>query len=260
MDDQAAGMGHNRPPEPTPYDEAIYSTLELRLTELADAGGAWLDKGPLETEEQAGRLVDALAQVKAHAKAIEDARKAAKQPHLDAGRAVDAAFERLAAPVKKLVDRLGSLLTAYQVEKQRRLDEERRAREAEAARAEAAARKAAEEAAARNDVIGAAAAEAAEAEARKAAEAAAKPVRARVESTTGGARTVGLRDYHTAAFDPALPREVARVKALNALCRSAHYAEKIDEFLLGAAEAARRAKGGPETIPGIQFTITQKAV
>lgn len=259
MDDlnPRAVIGDNRAPL---YDQDAYAALEKRLAELADAGGKWLDLGEVTDEAQAARLVDAIAQVKKHSGEIEKTRKAAKQPHLDAGRAVDAAFDRLLKPISTLSAKMGALLTAWQIRERDRKAAEQRQREAEARAAEEAARKAAVEAEARNDVIGAAAAEEAAAEAAKAAKQAAKPVTVRTESATGGARTAGLRTYHKAAFDPALPRALARGHLIRALCESPAYAEKIDEFLLGLAEAAKRSATGPETLPGVTFTTQYKAV
>lgn len=259
MDDQHALIGHNSKGLPL-YDEFAFGQLRDRVTSLAETGGTWLDLGKLDTEDRAQRAVDFTAQVKKVTAAVEAERKKAKQPHLDAGKAVDEAFQKLAAPLKKLSDGLARMLTEFQREKQAKLDAERREREAvERARAEEA-RRAAEEAERRNDVIGQAAAEEAAKEAEKAAKLAAKPQAARIESATGGARTVAMRTYWTASFDADLPRGVARVKALNALARNPAHAEKIDAFLLQLAEAERRAKDGAESIPGVVFTSEQRAV
>lgn len=258
MDDQHALIGHNSGGMPL-YDEFKFAQLRERVTTLAETGGTWLDLGKLDTEERAQRAVDFTDQVKKAARAIEDERKRAKQPHLDAGKAVDEAFQKLAAPLKKLTDGLGRMLTEFQREKQARLDAERRDREAEErARAEEARRQLAA-AAARNDVIGQAAAEEAAKEAEKAAAQAARPQRARLESATGGARTMSLRTYHVAGFDPDMPEDVARTKAFVALSRNPEHRAKLDALLLQLAEAERRSKDGAGEISGITFTQEQRA-
>lgn len=261
MDDQFGLIGHNSgATAPLPYDEATYLDLQGRVRALAETGGAWLDLGSIDTEERAKKAVDFTAQVKKGLKIIEDERKKAKQPHADAGKAVDDAFKKLVAPLTKLSDGLSRLMTAYQQQQQRIKDEERRQRQAEEQARADAARKAAEEAARRNDVMGAAAAEAEAAEAEKAVKQAAKPQTVRLESATGGARTVSMRTYYTAGFDPDMPEDVARTKAFVALSRNEEHRAKLDALLLQLAEAERRSSTGADQIAGITFTSQQKAV
>lgn len=259
MDDQHGLIGHNSGAV-APYDEAKFLELKGRVSALAETGGTWLDLGAIDTKERAQKAVDFTAQVKKAVKYIEDERKAAKQPHMDAAKAVDDAYKALSAPLTKLADRLSALMTAYQLEQQRIRDEERRQQEAEARRVAEEARRAAEEAARRNDVIGEAAAEEAAAAAEKAAKAAAKPQVVRLESATGGASTVAMRTYYTAHFDPDMPEDVARTKAFVVLSKNPEHRAKLDALLLRLAEAERRNKDGADQIAGITFTTEQKAV
>ena len=237
MDDQHGLIGHNSGAV-APYDEAKFLELKGRVSALAETGGTWLDLGAIDTKERAQKAVDFTAQVKKAVKYIEDERKAAKQPHMDAAKAVDDACKALSAPLTKLADRLSALMTAYQLEQQRIRDEERRQQEAEA-------RRVAEEAAAA---------------AEKAAKAAAKPQVVRLESATGGASTVAMRTYYTAHFDPDMPEDVARTKAFVVLSKNPEHRAKLDALLLRLAEAERRNKDGADQIAGITFTTEQKAV
>lgn len=177
-------IGHNNPPQPMD----VMAPVKPLAEQLAEDHAALLDRAKAiagmaerlpnacEDDETASKLTEAIKSATACAKALEDARKAAKQPHLDAGKAVDSFFANRVLPVDGVKTKMGALLTAYQRKQEeaerKRLEaiaaEERRlAREAEAAAREA-------ERVAR---------EAAQAEARRQAEA-----RAIIERQQGEAR------------------------------------------------------------------------
>ena len=103
----------------------------------------------VEDEATAGKVADLIKLLNACSKAGEDRRKTAKEPHLAAGRAVDAFFKtRIAEPLEKAIARAKKPLVDYE---RRKAAEERRRREAEEAAArerERLAREAAEKAAA----------------------------------------------------------------------------------------------------------------
>ncbi len=245
-----AGIGHNTQ---LPYDPEIAAALEARVRELADAGGAWLDKGTVEDDEQAGKLNDFLTQARKCHTDIEAARKAAKQPHMDAATAVDTKFKTLTAPLTKLGESLKKILAAFAAEKQRKLDEERRAAQAEAKRKQDEADRLAREAAARNDVIAQAAAEEAAKEAAKATKAAAKPVKTQIASATGGGRTMAMRTVHTAKIDG----DSNARRAFGFLLADADSRDALITEMERLCTAARRRKGGPAEIPGVTFIETQ---
>lgn len=237
-----AGPGHNRPPA---VDPEIIADLEPRVRAFADAAGQWLDKGAVETDEEAEKLNDLLTGLRGVAKEIETKRKASKEPHLEAGRAVDAAFSKLLDPLKKAADKVKPILTAFaskkaaaERERQREAAEEAERKAREAAEAKAAAD-------ARNDVMGAAEAEEAEkeaAEAAKAAERQAAEAR-RIGSASGGGRTAALRI-------------VRRAKITSARQCFLHYEgrEEIAALLTQMANAdIRAAKGAAIAIPGIEI-------
>ncbi len=183
-------VGHNRPPI---VDPDLLVAEKKRVAEFADAAGAWLDLGKIETEEQASRLRDFIDGARGVVKAIDAARIEAKRPHDEAAKAVQDAFRPLLDTVERAIARTKPLLTAY-LEEKRRVEEKRRADEAAAAREAAAAAEAAARAAeARHDVAGEAEAAAALDAAHAAEKAAQREVKVGVASATGGGRSAGLR-------------------------------------------------------------------
>ena len=253
MDDQSymPGMGHNGGPV---FDPAILSALKARSAELLDAGAAWKELGKIETEEHASKLTDFLAQARTHIKAIEDTRKAAKQPHMDAASAVDSAFNPLKAVLTDLGKDLAKMRDAFAAEKQRKLDEQKRIEREEARRAQEEADRQRREAEEAGDAIALAEAEEAEKAAAKAAKAAEKPARAQIASATGGGRTVSMRDYYSAVIQKPLP-----AFAFFRDQRPEAYA-KIIALLTQLAEAEHRSANGVKEIPGVDFIKSQRAV
>lgn len=247
MDDHTmAGIGHNNP---QPYDPEVVERLEARVRELADAGGAWLDLGGIETETQAGKLNDLIAQVRAAYKEADDARKAAKEPHLEAGRAVDAKFKGLTGPLERLGASLKGLMTNY-LDVKRAEEERRKAVEREEARRAAEeADRLRREAEARNDVIAQAEAGEAAKAAEKAAKAAEKPAKVNVASATGGARTMALRTTWRARTDD----DSKARRAFSFLLGDPESHDALIAEIERLCTAARRRKGGPTEIPGVTW-------
>ena len=246
-----AVMGDNKPPL---YDPDVMAALLARSQELMKVGQVWKDHGAIKTEEDAGKLNDFLAQARAQIKAIEERRKEQKQPHMDAATAVDSAFNPLKTPVQELGKALGAVHTAYLVEKQRKLDEQRAAERAEAKRkqdeADAAAAKAAEE----GDAIAQAQAQQLQKEAAKEVKQTSKPAVARVASASGGGRTASLRTYHVAKLERPLPA-IAWFRD-----NRPEAWEKIEALLVALAEAEHRSVEGVKEIPGVTFTEEKRAV
>lgn len=187
-----AVIGHNGPPEPTPF-EAAAATIETLRVEAQN----WLDGEPITTQGQAdavSKLLDDARKAKAKADA---ARVEEKRPHDDAGKAVQAKYKPLldqADTVAVLAKRvLEPFLMAQEAAKR---EAERVAREA-AAKAYAEAQAARDAARATTDLDAAEAAERAAAEA-KAATIAAKAAAADKGAARGGARAVTLRTVRTA--------------------------------------------------------------
>lgn len=247
MDDQApAGPGHN---SQLPYDPAVVERLETRVRELADAGGAWLDLGKIEDEAQAEKLNDFLNQARAAVREIEDERKAAKEPHLEAGRSVDSKFKTLTAPLEKLGIALKQMATDY-IARKRAEEEKRKAAEREAARLQQEeAERLRREAEARNDVIAQAAAEEAAKAAEKAAKAAEKPVKVGIASATGGGRTMSERTSYRARIED----DGAARRAFSFLLSDPGSREGLIAEMERLCTAARRRKDGPSEINGVKW-------
>lgn len=123
-------MGHNNPPAVA----GDYSKLQERLDELM--GSASRAPLTLENVEQAEKCTSLTKMLKELAKAAENARVQEKEPHLNAGRAVDAFFGKISEPATSTAKDIEKRLTAFTQAQ----------REAERKAALEAARKAKEEA------------------------------------------------------------------------------------------------------------------
>lgn len=193
----AAHIGHNNPPEPTPY-ETVSSKADDLMTEARN----WCDGAQVESQAQAdeiAKLIDGFRKLTAEA---DEARKEENRPFDEGKAAVQAKYAPLIADTKA---QRGKLVIAVETLKKTlapwlvKLDEEKRAT-AEKARQEAEAKaKAAAEAARAaqaNDLAAQeeaaeliAAAETAQLDAKRAEKARAH--------ANGGGRAMGLRTYYT---------------------------------------------------------------
>lgn len=245
-DMSVSGLGHNNPP---PYDPEATAALEARVRELADAGKAWLELKRITDEEQAGKLNDFTGQCRAAYKEIEDTRKAAKEPHLEASKAVDAKFKTLTGPLEELGKSLKAMLAEYAAEKQRKLDEQKRLEREEANRKAAEAERLRKEAEASDDVIAKAEAAAAAEAAEKAQKLANKETRARIASGTGGGRTMSTRITYRASIDD----DSAARRAFSFLLVDADSRAVLIAEMERLCTAARRRKDGPTEIPGVNW-------
>lgn len=241
-DGSPAPAGHNNPPA---FDPEVLSALSAKTEEFLEVTQKWLELDKIETEEHAGQVTDQIDGLRGLFKKVDTARKDAKRPHDEAGKAVQAAFSPVLEKLKRAADALKPKLAAFAAAKAAREAEEQRKAQEEADRkaAEAeAARKAAEE----SGNIGA---QVDAEEAAKAAEAAqkdaARPTKSNVKSATGAGRTMSLR-------------EVKEVEVTNINVLFMHYKEReeVAELLKRLATADVRAKDyDPEKpIPGVKVT------
>lgn len=133
------GIGGNSPPA----HEAIALEVESLFALISDT----ID-GTAVSNDQQDKQLDGLAKdIRALKNKAEDSRKTEKEPHLEAGRAVDAAYKPVTARCDAALAEIKALLTPYRVAKQKARDEaERKAREEAERKAEEArnAHKAAE--------------------------------------------------------------------------------------------------------------------
>lgn len=228
-----ADMGHNNPPEPI---DALKEKLAL-YKEGAEAFGPVTEANAQEYRDHIGYGVKL-------ANEIDKQREVSKKPHLDAGRAVDAAYKPLLETVEATQKRLKAPLQAFIVEREKqakRIADEK----AKALRdAEEAARKAAEEP--EDDPFLAATAPTVDLAAAKVeAKVAELQVSAasRVSSAAGGFSATSLKTVRK-----------AHITDYGALI--AHYATHADmralaERLVNAD--IRHAKGAPVSFPGVEI-------
>lgn len=231
---------HNQPP---PYDDAVLEDLSEKVRDFTDGAGDWSDLKEIETEEQSAKLTDYLSGARGLYKKVDEARKAAKKPHDDAGKAVQDAFMPLLNKLKRSADTAKELQTVWltKLEKEKAAERQRQIEEAE--RQRRAAEEAARQAESRNDIEGQVDAEAAMKEAEKAEKAAQRDVRVSSKSSTGGGRTTSLRTVREA--------EITNLRHL-----FLHYQShpEVAEVLRRLANAdIRAAKGAPVDIPGINI-------
>ena len=94
---QTAGMGHNNPPEPTPY-EAVTAKIEGLFTEAT----GWLDGAPVDTAGLASGVEKLESMLKAAIKEAEEARKAEAKVFDDGKAEVQSRYNLLIGETKSV--------------------------------------------------------------------------------------------------------------------------------------------------------------
>lgn len=224
-----------------PLDADYYAT---QAAAFAQEAADWNIEA-VTGEDKAKELADYIDRGRKLASEAEKARKALKEPYLEAGRKVDADFKPVAKALQEAVEGLKLIMTQHlRAEEQKRL-----AAEAEARRKAEEARKAAEEAQKEDpDSLGAeVSADVAKDAELAAAQARAEAQKQRVKGSDGG-RAMSLRTVYD-------------VEVIDSAALVAHYAS--DPVVIAAAtDAAKRdvrsAKGNIE-IPGVRVRADQKA-
>ena len=116
--------------------------LEQQRAQEAVASKALVAKADaieIKTTKEAEAAVEALGEVKARLKELEEARVHTKEPALEAGRRIDDVFKALKAPLDEIAERLKDGILEFRKAEDARIAEERRiAAEAEAAEIAAA--------------------------------------------------------------------------------------------------------------------------
>lgn len=239
MEDKMAVIGHNEP-------------LVMRASELVATANRWATERPEITDDQTGDDCDSfLTQIKEILAAYEEARKAEREPLLEAGKEIQSRYAVLVAPLQKVREILKPRLSAWNKLKQKRLDEEAAAKRKEAEEAErvaAAKQKTADEAMKTegSDAIGAAVVAD---EAAKEAEDLAKQavVAGRQKASTKGdlsARSTGLRKTW-----------FAELTNVNKALRYYGYREEVKELMVKLASA--EARSGVREVPGFNITYRE---
>ena len=232
-------LGHNNPP--SEFEEA-----EARIEALYGEAKHWADGAEVDSEEIAEGLSTLINELRKAGKDADKLRKDQKQPHLEAGKAVDAQFKPLTDKVKRATDACKAAMVPWL----RKLEEQQRAEAEEARRLAEEQERAAQEAALKADRTNLDEVEAAEEQiqAAKAAEAEAKKAeRAKANTANRGGKAIGLRTVYTPVLeDPA--------------AAFFHYTpnEELNAVLLKLAGADVRA--GKREIPGFTIKEEKRAV
>ena len=242
MDDQArAGIGHNEPPEPTPFEAA-----RQEIDDLFGEAKNWADGTPIENQAHADAIAELIALLRAAGKRAEDARKLEAKPFDDGKAEVQARYNPLIQTGKGRVDM--ALASLKKVLEPYRLKLEAAAKaEADIARAEAdEARRVAQEAFQASQVTDLGAREEAEKLLANAKEAEAYASRAAKQ--TGAIKGTRLLTVKRA--------EITDMKAFAAYVWTSHKRD-LEDFLTGYATELVRAK--VTNIPGVNI-IEERAL
>lgn len=240
LDNKTAGLGHNNPP---PYNPEELAQFDATVSEFLRATQQWLNIEAVETEEDAGKMADQITGLRGLWRKVDEARKAAKKPHDDAGTKVQTAFAPLLTKLQRAADALKPKLVAFEAERSRKEAEARAAREAEARRQAEEAERLAREAERTNDIGAQVEAE----EAAKAAEQAQRKAQRQtsrgIQSASGGGRTMSVK-------------KIKEVNITNINLLFMHFRDhpEVAATLKGIATAAVRAKDydPASPIPGVE--------
>lgn len=244
MTETLATIGHNNPPEPTPFDLS-----KAEADDLFHEATNWCDGEQITTQEQADALATLLDQIKQAVKRADDRRKDEARPHDDAKAEIQARYNTLIGDTKTtgkgvLILATDACRKALQPWLQKVEDEKRAAAEAARKAQEEAQRKAQEafaKARAADDLAAREAAERLAVEAKKLEREASKADKAATAKT-------GLRTVVTA--------EVVDMPAF------AKWAWVNDRYALEDhfhARASTLAKEGRRGMPGVNVIETREA-
>jgi hypothetical protein len=241
-EERAALIGHNNPPEPTPYEG-----FRVHIDDLLTEARNFLDGDEIASEGQAQAVAVLLDQARKAKKDADAARADEKRPHDEAAKAVQTKWKPLIEACDLTEKTAKEALAPWLLKKEA---EQREAAEAARREAEEKARLAAEaaRAAAANDLTAREDADRLIKDAENAAKFASKAEKAKAHAS-GGSRAVGLRSYFTATLtDP--------VEALK------HYKQArpddLKAFLLSLAQTD--VQNGARSIPGFTVIEERKAV
>jgi hypothetical protein len=241
-----AALMSNAPVDP-------FEALKINVDDAYEEAKGWLNGAKVENQEQADALGKLYTMLDEAEKASEAQRKAEKQPHLDAGNAVDKRY-------KPLVDRAGAARKAVKTAVQRwndhlaellRIEAERVRKEAADAAERAA--KLADDARAENNLAAMEMAETQIANAETLADMAKRAENAKAVTKTAGARGIGTVPMRwVGRLNPAEPN------AAQLLARHYWQTRHADVMAFYLEQARRDVAAGARQIPGL--TITQEKV
>lgn len=127
-----APIGHNNPPCP-------FAAMAAHINDLYELAEGALTGGEITTPERAGQIEELKNDLKKAVADAEKARKIEKEPHLEAGRVIDAKWKELTEKGALAVKTANTALTPWlqKVQAEKDADTERLRKEAEAKAAEA---------------------------------------------------------------------------------------------------------------------------
>lgn len=227
-------LGHNNPPQEF-----------ARVDSLVETADRWKEERKvIETDEIADKAAAFLNQLRDEAKEIEKTRKAEKQPHIDAGKAVDAKFKTQVERLTASANIIKGILTPYLEKKEAERQEAERKAQAEALAAQKAADEAAKKAKGIDAEIAAAAAADNAAQMQKDAHQIATS-RVGVSSSMGG-RAVSLRTVKTGEI-------VDQSKVYRKFKNAPSVIEALQKLVNAEVRAGR-------TVPGVKVIEERSAV
>lgn len=243
LDTATPGPGHNNPPA---YDPQVLALWTTKTDDFMRVSEKWRTLEKIEEDKHAEQMTDQIDGLRGLKNKIEEARVAAKKPHDDAGKEVQAAFMPLLEKLEKAAKVLKAKLKDYADEKDRIEREAKAKREEEARKAKAEAEalaKKAEESGTISDEIDAKAAQKA---AKQTATAARRKVSTGVKSASGVGRTLALRTT-----------KHVEITNINALFMALRDEPEVVEALTRVATRIVRAKGFDGTLAGVKVTETK---
>ena len=251
----ALGIGHNNPPEPTPFER-----VKAEADERIDTANRWITERPTITDaEMAEKATGFRDQLAATWKAADKQRAADKAPHMAAAKAVDDQYRDTLAMLESAGKAVKAKLTAWLVAEDARLKAEQRAQAEAAWQAKIEAEKAAyaAEVAAKTpggDVLRSQAeADRKATEAGRAAALATAPVKAAIKGDYN-AKAVTLRSTWSAEVIDA--KAALKHYGKNPAVQAAALAKAL-ELATADAKALKDAERAP---PGFRFVETKTAV
>jgi hypothetical protein len=135
MNAMTATIGHNMPPEPIDP----FAAMATHINDLYELAEGALIGGEIDTPEKAEQIEALKADLKKAVADADKARKAEKEPHLEAGRAVDAKWKELTDKGTLAAKTAATALTPWlqKVQAEKDAEQERLRKEAEAKAEEA---------------------------------------------------------------------------------------------------------------------------
>lgn len=246
-----AVIGHNSPPEPTPFE-----AVEQKIFDLYDEAKQWLDGEPVATQGQADELNKLINLIREAANEADALRKDEVKPFDDGKAAVQARYAPLIADTKATKGKTVLALAAAKkaltpwltkIEDEKREAERKAREEAEAARMKAQEALRAADAA---DLSAREEAERLAEEARQAEIAARVAAKDKGQARSGTGRATGLRTYY-----------VPEITDATAFARHLwqHRRSEMNGFLNEMAEKMV-AQNHEQVIPGVTIHTEKRAV